>query len=102
MKPGAIAGDVDAILRQGVIDSGLRTTFDNISGYTLGLYAQAGPRTSDFTRIFHPGATWRIEPDMVFHMYASAQGASFSETVLVTGRGPERLTSLPRTLIINP
>lgn len=101
IKPGAIAHDVDAILRDGVIESGLRTSFDNISGYTLGLYAQAGPRTSDFTRIFHPGATWKIEPHMVFHMYASAQGASFSETVLVTERGSERLTSLPRELYVN-
>lgn len=101
MVPGAIAGDVDAILRHGVLDSGLRTSFDNISGYTLGLYAQAGPRTSDFTRIFHPGAAWRIEPRMVFHMYASAQGASFSETVLVTDSGPQRLTTLSRSLIIN-
>jgi Xaa-Pro aminopeptidase len=101
MRPGAIAEDVDAILRHGVIESGLRASFDNISGYTLGFYSHAGPRTSDFTRIFHPGATWRLEPQMVFHMYASAQGASFSETVLVTDQGPERLTRLPRTLIIN-
>ncbi len=102
MQPGAMARDVDAILRDGVIESGLRTSFDNISGYTLGLYAQAGPRTSDFTRIFHPGAQWRLEPNMVFHMYASARGASWSETVLITDAGPERLTRLPRTLIVNP
>ena len=101
MRPDACAGDIDAILRNGVLESGLRATFDNISGYTLGFYAHAGPRTSDFTRIFHPGAIWRLEPRMVFHMYASAQGASFSETVLVTDDGPERLTRLPRTLIIN-
>ncbi len=102
MQPGALARDVDAILRNGVIESGLRTSFDNISGYTLGLYAQAGPRTSDFTRIFHPDAQWRLEPNMVFHMYASARGASWSETVLITDAGPERLTRLPRTLIVNP
>lgn len=101
MVPGALAHDVDAIVRSGLIDSGLRPSFDNISGYTVGLYAQAGPRTSDFTRIFHPGAEWRIEPNMVFHMYASARGASFSETVAVTGQGPERLTRLPRDIIVN-
>jgi Xaa-Pro aminopeptidase len=101
MRPGALAAEVDAILRDGVIASGLRASFDNISGYTLGFYADAGPRTSDFTRIFHPGAGWRIEPQMVFHMYASAQGASFSETVLVTEDGPECLTRLPRTLIVH-
>ena len=101
LRPGALAGDVDAILRDGVLGQGLRDSFDNITGYTLGLYAHAGPRTSDFTRIFHPGARWSVEAGMVFHMYASAQGASFSESVLVTAAGPERLTRLPRTLIVN-
>jgi Xaa-Pro dipeptidase len=102
MQPGALAHDVDAILRDGILREGLRAAYDNISGYTLGFYHQAGPRTSDFTRIFHPGASWRIEPGMVFHMYASAAGASFSETVHVTPDGPRRLTTLPRTLIVNP
>jgi len=101
MKPGAVAEDVDAILRNGLLASGLRDSYDNISGYTLGFYSHAGPRTSDFTRIFHPGAQWRLEPQMVFHMYASAQGTSLSETVLVTDHGPERLTRLPRSLIVN-
>jgi Xaa-Pro dipeptidase len=36
---------------------------------------------------------------MVFHMYVSAAGASFSETVLVTETGPERLTRTPRRLL---
>ena len=54
LVPGARADQVDAILREGVLSHGLRTSFDNISGYTLGYYAAAGPRTSDFTRIFHP------------------------------------------------
>lgn len=102
MQPGALACDVDAILRDGALASGLRPSFDNISGYTLGLYAPAGPRTSDFTRCFHPQARWRLEPDMVFHMYASALGASWSETVLITAGGPERLTRLPRTLLTHP
>ena len=102
MYPGATADVVDAILRDGILASGLRSAYDNISGYTLGHYAPAGPRTSDFTRIFHPGAKWTLEPDMVFHMYASAAGVSFSETVHVTAAGPRRLTNLPRTLIVNP
>jgi Xaa-Pro dipeptidase len=99
MRPGARAADVDAILRDGARAQGLRDSFDNISGYTLGLYAPAGPRTSDFTRCFHPAADWHLEPRMVFHMYVSADGVSFSETVLVTETTPERLTTLPRTLL---
>jgi Xaa-Pro dipeptidase len=89
----------DAILRGGVLDAGLRDSFDNISGYTLGFYAPMGPRTSDFTRIFHPYADWRLEAGMVFHMYASAAGVSFSETVLVSADGPQRLGGLPRELM---
>jgi Xaa-Pro dipeptidase len=102
MKPGAAAVAVDAILRDGVLSAGLRDSYDNITGYTLGLYAPAGPRTSDFTRIFHPKSDWRLEAGMVFHMYASGSGASVSETVLVAPGGAERLTTLPRTLIVNP
>jgi Xaa-Pro dipeptidase len=101
LRPGAVASDVDAILRDGVVRSGLRPGYDNITGYTLGLYAPQTPRTSDFTRILHPGADWKVEAGMVFHIYASAGGASISETVLVREDGPERLTRFPRGLIIN-
>jgi len=99
MRPGARARDIDAILRDGVLQSGLRGRYDNITGYTLGLYAYPGPHTSDFTRIFHPHADWLIEPNMVFHMYASAGGVSLSETVLVTETGPELLTGLAREVL---
>jgi Xaa-Pro dipeptidase len=99
MRPGARAADIDAILREGVLAAGLRESFDNITGYTLGLYAPQTPRTSDFTRIFHPGADWTLQAGMVFHMYVSAAGASFSETVSVTDDGPEILTRTPRRLL---
>ncbi|WP_458094429.1 M24 family metallopeptidase [Roseomonas sp. WA12] len=101
MQPGTVAGEVDAIMREGVLAAGLRDSYDNITAYTLGLYGDAGPRTSDFTRIFHPGATWRLEAGMVMHVYASAGGAALSETVLVTETGPELLTALPRGLLVN-
>lgn len=101
MRPGAIASDVDRIMREGVLGAGLREDYDNITGYTLGLYAAAGPRTSDFTRIFTPEAQWRLEPGMAFHMYASGAGASVSETVLIAESGPERLTHTPQSLLVN-
>lgn len=102
MKPGAVAREVDAILREGVVRAGLRPSYDNITAYTLGLYGDAGPRTSDFTRILHPAAEWRFEAGMVFHVYASAGGAALSESVLITETGPELLTHLPRGLLVNP
>jgi Xaa-Pro aminopeptidase len=99
MRPGALASEVDAVLRQGVTEAKLRPDFQNITGYTLGYYSHATTHTSDFTRIFHPKAEWRLEPGMVFHMYVSAAGASFSETVLVGENGPECLTKTPRTIL---
>ncbi len=99
MVPGTVAGEVDAILRQGVLDAGLREHYANNTGYTLGYYFEQAPRTSDFTRLFTAEAEWRLEAGMVFHMYASAAaGIAFSETVLVTDDGPERLTKTERKL----
>jgi Xaa-Pro dipeptidase len=102
MRPGVPAREVDAIMRDGVLGAGLRTEYDNVTGYTLGLYALSGPRTSDFTRIFTPVADWVLEPGMVFHMYASGAGAAASETVLVTENGPEVLTGRSPPLFVNP
>jgi Xaa-Pro dipeptidase len=101
MQPGAAARDVDRICRDGVLKAGLRESYDNFTGYTLGYYgATLPPRTSDFTRAFLPTAEWGLEPGMVFHMYTGARGMAFSETVLVSERGPERLTRLERRLFV--
>ena len=48
--------------------------------------------------MFLPTADWTLEAGMVFHMYTSARGMSFSETVLVTETGAERLTQTERKL----
>ncbi|MFC7400620.1 M24 family metallopeptidase [Chelatococcus sp. GCM10030263] len=98
MKPGALASDVDRILRDQVLAAGLRETYTNITGYTLGLVTI--PRTSDFTRVFLPTSDWLLEENMVFHMYGWAEGMAFSETVLVTPAGGERLTRLDRRLFV--
>lgn len=98
MKPGVKASDVDRILRQGVLDAGLRPTYDNITGYTMGFVGL--PVTSDFTRIFLPQSDWLLEESMVFHMYTYAQGLAFSDTVLITADGAECLTKTPRQLFV--
>ena len=99
MKPGAVARDVDRVCRARVLGAGLRESYDNFTGYTLGYYgATHPPRTSDFTRAFLPTAEWVLEPGMVFHMYTGARGMAFSETVLVGDGGAERLTRLERRL----
>lgn len=98
MKPGAIARDVDAIVRDGLVTEGWRAAYDNVTAYTLGLYTRT-PRTSDFSRVFLPTADWALEEGMVFHVYASACGLGFSETVVVTPEGGKRLTSTARGIL---
>ena len=36
---------------------------------------------------------------MVFHMYMNARGMAFSETILITATGHERLTQVSRELL---
>ncbi|GGF54671.1 Xaa-Pro aminopeptidase [Azorhizobium oxalatiphilum] len=98
MIPGAHAAEVDRILRDQVLKAGLRESYTNITGYTLGLVTI--PRTSDFTRVFLPNSDWVLEENMVFHMYGWAEGMAFSETVVVTPAGGERLTRLDRRIFV--
>lgn len=99
MKPGATAGEVDAILRDGAVKAGLRPDYVNNTGYTLGYYFEQAPRTSDFTRVFTKDADWKLEAGMTFHMYTSANaGVAISETIHVTPVGAERLTQIERRL----
>jgi Xaa-Pro dipeptidase len=98
MKPGAVAKDIDAIARDKILAAGLKPEYVNITGYNLGLYPLHTPRTSDFSRIFLPTSEWLLEPGMAFHMYVSASGVAFSETILITETGAERLTLAPRQI----
>ncbi|MQB40356.1 Xaa-Pro peptidase family protein [Rhizobium sp. ICMP 5592] len=100
MKPGIMARDVDAVVRNGLVAEGWRPAYNNVTAYTLGLYTRT-PRTSDFSRVFLPTETWPLEDGMVFHVYASACGLGFSETVVVTPDGGKRLTSTARQLLIS-
>lgn len=100
MKPGAVAKEVDALARDAVLKAGLRQDYASITGYTLGYYSRTTPRTSDFSHVFLPNAEWTLQAGMVFHMYLYAAGIAFSETVLVTEHGSERLTQIPRQLFV--
>lgn len=98
MRPGARAKDVDNILRSGLLGAGLRESYDNITGYTIGFVSQQPIRSSDFTRVFSPTSEWTLQTGMTFHMYASAQGLAFSESVVVSPEGAQRLTRFERKL----
>lgn len=96
MRPGIPASVVDQACREPIVAAGLRQTYTNRTGYSLGLNQR--PSTAELIREFLPDVKWVLQPGMVFHMVAIAGGMGFSETVLVTEDGPERLTRLERTL----
>ena len=98
MVPDAAAAEVDAVLREGMLKSGLKQTYTNITGYTLGYYFIHSPRSSDFSQVFLPQSDWTLQEDMVFHMYTVAEGLAFSDTVRVGNQGGEPLTRCERKL----
>jgi len=98
LKAGAWACEVDAVMRQGALSSGLRRQYTNVTGYTLGLVTRT-PRSSEFSYVLLPTAKWKVEEGMVFHLYTSAQRLAFSETVIATESGGIRLTQTPRALL---
>jgi Xaa-Pro dipeptidase len=96
MQPGTPASVVDRACREPLLASGLRETYTNRAGYSLGLNYR--PSAGEFIREFVPDVDWTLQAGMVFHMLMMAGGMGFSETVLVTARGPERLTTMARKL----
>ena len=100
MTLGAVACDVDAICREAILTQGLRDSYPNATAYALGHVPWASPRTSDHYRRLTPDARWVLEAGMVFHVITSSRGIAFSESVLVTPGGPERLGCSDRRLAI--
>ncbi|WP_027803855.1 M24 family metallopeptidase [Paraburkholderia dilworthii] len=99
MKPSAISGDVDAAVRQPVLKARLRERYLPRIGYSLGI---GFPPISGEWEVcdFMANDTWVLQAGMVFHMVVTANGIAFSETILVTENGAERLTTLPRELYL--
>ena len=99
MNPGTPASVIDKACREPILAAGLRSTYTNRVGYSIGLNYR--PSAGEFIREFVPGVEWTLQPGMVFHMLMMAAGHGFSESVLITENGPERLTKLDRTLYYN-
>lgn len=102
IAPGAKARDIDALAREPMLRRGLRPSFDNITGYTLGCYPTPTQIVSDLSHAFAPQADWTIAENMTLHMYLSAEGLAISESVLVRKHGIERLTRSDRKLFTAP
>jgi Xaa-Pro dipeptidase len=100
MRPGASSRAVDAMVRTPL--RRVRPDYYNRTGYSTGIGFP--PRTAEWQTLdFNEDSDWAIEKGMVFHMLALASGVGFSETVLITATGAERLTSAnPRELVTVP
>ncbi len=99
MYPGVVAVEIDEACRGPVLRAGLRESYTNRVGYSIGIIL---PPSGAGTQIleFVPSAAWRLEAGMVFHMLLVARGIGISETVLVTDHGPELLTRFDRRLFV--
>ena len=97
VAPGVHASVPDAIYRNGVLSAGLAERYTNKTFYGVGLLLPPsggeGPEAS-------PAADWVFAANMTFHTYVLARDFGFSETILVTETGCERLTNYPRALIV--
>ena len=97
VAPGVHATVPDAIYRDGVLSAGLAERYTNKTFYGVGLLLPPsggeGPEAS-------PAADWTFAANMTFHTYVLARDFGFSETILVTETGCERLTNYPRELIV--
>ena len=97
VAPGVHASVPDAIYRNGVLSAGLAERYTNKTFYGVGLLLPPsggeGPEAS-------PAADWVFAANMTFHTYVLARDFGFSETILVTETGCERLTNYTRALIV--
>lgn len=98
IKPGAIAGEVDAAGREVLKQHGRPDLLNHRVGYQTGInWVERGNIS------LQPGATDILEPNMTFHMPIILRGESgyqfgTSEHVVVTEEGVEILSRTPHTL----
>ncbi len=89
--------DADQIYREGILASGLTKSYTNKTFYSIGLILRpSGGEPLEAT----PDCEWLFEPNMTFHTYLLVDGFGFSETIVVTENGYERLTNYSRCLLV--
>jgi Xaa-Pro aminopeptidase len=96
LKPGAIAGDVDAAARSVIEDAGLGRFFTHGLGHGVGLEIHENPffrRSNEAT--LKAGMIVTIEPGVYLPDWG---GIRIEDDVLVTPDGPEVLSHVPKSL----
>ncbi len=96
--PGVPAAVPDRLYREGILATGAVTHYPNKTFYSVGFLLY--PNTGEYLEAA-PGCTWSFEAGMTFHTYLIVRGLCFSETILVTPTGFERLTNYARELLVS-
>lgn len=96
--PGVPAAIPDRVYREGIQAAAGVSRYTNRTFYSIGLHFP--PNAGEFL-LATPGCDWRFEVGMTFHTYLCVRGFGFSETILITPGGFERLTLYPRELIVS-
>jgi Xaa-Pro dipeptidase len=97
VRPGAPAATADRILRSGIEAlTGRPYTNNSFGSIGLTLFPPAP------ALLAVAGSDWHFEAGQAFHSYAKVDTMFFSETILVTDDGYERLTCFPRELVVTP
>lgn len=98
VAPGVPATTPDALYREAIMETGLVDKYTNKTFYSIGMLmdpTDAEPLEAN------PVSTWKFEVGMTFHSYLLVRDFGFSETIVVTEDGCERLTKYPRKLLVS-
>ncbi len=96
IRPGAVCEDVDRAARSVIENAGYGKHFGHGLGHSLGLEIHENPRFANGNKtVLKPGMIMTVEPGIYFPEWG---GIRIEDDVLVTKRGHEVLTSVPKEL----